>query len=194
MEEVKILELTERCIKYFQEHNYTESRISRYKSLWRNGIIRYMSQRGIESYSPAVGADFVQTCHFNGTIRPQEREKIRSVQVLDDLMLSVSLYFCPIFTGRNSWALVYFIKFILNVNRNEVFCMKNVNLLRKYGTCAILIGVGLIILTLAIITESSFADALSDGIGALSEGFFALLMGEVFKIGLNLQEGKNVTA
>ena len=86
MEEVKILELTERCIKYFQEHNYTESRISRYKSLWRNGIIRYMSQRGIESYSPAVGADFVQTCHFNGTIRPQEREKIRSVQVLDDLM------------------------------------------------------------------------------------------------------------
>ena len=86
MEEVKILELTERCIKYFQEHNYTESRISRYKSLWRNGIIHYMSQRGIESYSPAVGADFVQTCHFNGTIRPQEREKIRSVQALDDLM------------------------------------------------------------------------------------------------------------
>jgi len=96
--------------------------------------------------------------------------------------------------GMGFMTLVYFIKFILNVNRNEVFCMKNVNLLRKYGTCVILIGVGLIILTLAIITESSFADALSDGIGALSEGFFALLMGEVFKIGLNLQEGKNVTA
>lgn len=34
-----------------------------------------------------VGADFISTCHFNGTIRPQEREKIRSVQVLDDMLL-----------------------------------------------------------------------------------------------------------
>lgn len=86
MEEVKILELTERCIKYFQEHCYTESRISRYKSLWRTGIIRYMSQKGIESYSPSVGSDFVSTSHFHGTIRPQEREKIRSIQVLDDML------------------------------------------------------------------------------------------------------------
>lgn len=86
MEEVKILELTEQCIKYFQEHCYTESRISRYKSLWRTGIIRYMSQKGIESYSPSVGADFVSTCHIHGTIRPQEREKIRSIQVFDDML------------------------------------------------------------------------------------------------------------
>ncbi len=86
MEEVKILELAERCIKYFQKHCYTENRISKYRSLWRNGIIRYMSQKGIESYSPSVGADFVSTCHFHGTIRPQEREKIRSIQVLDDML------------------------------------------------------------------------------------------------------------
>lgn len=86
MEEVIILELTERCIKYFQKHCYTENRISKYRSLWRNGIIRYMSQKGIESYSPSVGADFVSTCHFHGTIRPQEREKIRSIQVLDDML------------------------------------------------------------------------------------------------------------
>jgi site-specific recombinase XerD len=57
-----------------------------YKSLWRNGIISYMSQKGIESYSPSVGAEFVSTCHFHGTIRPQEREKIRSIQVLDDML------------------------------------------------------------------------------------------------------------
>ncbi len=86
MEELKITELTERCIKYFQEHCYTENRISKYRSLWRTGIIRYMSEKGIESYSPSVGADFVSTCHFNGTIRHQEREKIRSVQVLDDMI------------------------------------------------------------------------------------------------------------
>lgn len=46
MEEVKILELTERCIKYFQKHCYTENRISKYRSLWRTGIIRHMPQRG----------------------------------------------------------------------------------------------------------------------------------------------------
>jgi hypothetical protein len=86
MEEVKILELTERCIKYFQEHCYTSNRITVYKALWRNGIIRYMSQKGIESYSPSVGADFVSTCHYHGTIRPQERERIRSIQVLDDML------------------------------------------------------------------------------------------------------------
>ena len=86
MEEVKILELTERCVKYFQEHCYTENRVSKYRSLWRTGIIRYMTQKGIESYSPSVGADFVSTCHFHGTIRPQEREKIRSIQVLDDML------------------------------------------------------------------------------------------------------------
>ena len=86
MEEVKILELTERCIKYFQKQCYTRNRITVYKSLWRNGIIRYMSQKDIESYSPSVGAEFVSTCHFHGTIRPQEREKIRSIQVLDDML------------------------------------------------------------------------------------------------------------
>ncbi|MBO6030749.1 MAG: tyrosine-type recombinase/integrase [Prevotella sp.] len=86
MEEVKIFELTERCIKYFQKQCYTRNRITVYKSLWRNGIIRYMSQKGIESYSPSVGAEFVSTCHFHGTIRPQEREKIRSIQVLDDML------------------------------------------------------------------------------------------------------------
>ena len=86
MEEVNILELTERCIKYFQKQCYTRNRITVYKSLWRNGIISYMSQKGIESYSPSVGAEFVSTCHFHGTIRPQEREKIRSIQVLDDML------------------------------------------------------------------------------------------------------------
>lgn len=86
MEEVNILELTERCIKYFQRQCYTRNRITVYKSLRRNGIIRYMSQKGIESYSPSVGAEFVSTCHFHGTIRPQEREKIRSIQVLDDML------------------------------------------------------------------------------------------------------------
>ena len=54
--------------------------------------------------------------------------------------------------------------------------------------CALLIGVCVIILSISIITGNSFADALSDGINALGEGLFALLMGEVFGIGLKLKE------
>ena len=87
MQEVNIQDLINRCVKYFQKNCYTRNRIYKYKSLWRTGIIRYMSELNIESYSPDVGADFISTCHFNGTIRPQEREKIRSVQVLDDMLL-----------------------------------------------------------------------------------------------------------
>lgn len=83
--------------------------------------------------------------------------------------------------GAGFMSFVYFIKFILNVNRNEVFTQKNISLLRKYGVCVI-------ILSISIITGNTFADALSDGINALGEGFFALLMGEVFGIGLKLKE------
>ena len=92
--------------------------------------------------------------------------------------------------GAAVMSFVYFIKFILNVNRNEVFTNKNISLLRKYGVCALLIGVCVIILSISIITGNSFADALSDGVNALAEGLFALLMGEVFGIGLKLKEAK----
>lgn len=86
MQEVKIQNLMERCIKYFQDNCYTENRISKYKSLWRTGIVHYMSEHDIDAYTPSVGADFMSTCHYNGEVRPQEREKIRSVQVLDDML------------------------------------------------------------------------------------------------------------
>lgn len=87
MNEVEIQVLIERCIKYFQDNCYSEHRISKYRSLWRTGIVSYMSEHDIELYSPSVGRDFTATCHFNGTVRHQEREKIRSVQVLDDMLL-----------------------------------------------------------------------------------------------------------
>ena len=95
---------------------------------------------------------------------------------------------CLMALGAAVMSFVYFIKFIMNVNRNEVFTNKNISLLRKYGVCALLIGVCVIILSISIITGNSFTDALSDGINALGEGLFALLMGEVFGIGLKLKE------
>ena len=98
------------------------------------------------------------------------------------------LLVCLVGLGAVVMSFVYFIKFILNVNRNEVFTDKNISLIRKYGVCALVMGMCVIILSISIVTGNSFADALSDGINALGEGFFALLMGEVFSIGLKLKE------
>ena len=85
---------------------------------------------------------------------------------------------------------VTFIKFILNVNRNEVFTKKNISLLRKYGVSALLSGVCMIILI--VYMGIALNEALTDCLDTFIEGFFALLMGEVFCIGLKMQEGKNI--
>lgn len=84
---------------------------------------------------------------------------------------------------------VTFIKFILNVNRNEVFTKKNISLLRKYGVSALLSGVCMIILI--VFMGIALNEALTDCLDTFIEGFFALLMGEVFSIGLKMQEDKN---
>lgn len=79
------------CTAFFQRNNYTLNRINKYKLLWRHGIVPFMEAKGLETYNPSVGAMFIDTCHCHGTIRPQEREKIRSVQVLDDMLLTGSI-------------------------------------------------------------------------------------------------------
>jgi len=74
------------CQVFFQENNYTPDRIGVYKTLWKHGIVQYMEAKGLTVYTPEIGAAFTSTCHHNGTARPQEREKIRSIQVLDDML------------------------------------------------------------------------------------------------------------
>ena len=85
---------------------------------------------------------------------------------------------------------VAFVKFVLNVNRREVFTLKNVKLLRKYGFCTLLVGVCLIILAFFLdLNAAETSEMTSDCIEIFGEGFFALLMGEVFNIGLKQHEG-----
>lgn len=86
MKEVEIQNLIGQCITFFEDHNYTKNRISKYKSLWKNGIVKFMKAKGLILYNSTIGKEFTQTCHFNGTVRPQERESIRSIQVLDDMI------------------------------------------------------------------------------------------------------------
>jgi site-specific recombinase XerD len=86
MEELPIEQLIECCIQYIQGNCYSENRISKYKSLWKYGILRFMTMQQQTLYTKSVGEAFVQTCHFDGVVRHQEREKIRSIQVLDDML------------------------------------------------------------------------------------------------------------
>ena len=59
---------------------------SKYRALWRTGIVRYMAAKDTKEYTSDIGAEFITSCHHNGVVRPQEREKIRSVQVLNDML------------------------------------------------------------------------------------------------------------
>lgn len=94
MEEVKhypIEPLIERCVLFFQKHCYTESRIYKYKCLWRTGILRYMKAHGTDEYTSKIGESFTITCNKHGLVRHQEREFIRSIQVLDDMLNANSI-------------------------------------------------------------------------------------------------------
>ena len=113
---------------------------------------------------------------------------MKDVDTLSTGTLLFTMLLCLIILGGVFMAFVYFIRFILNVNRNQVFTAKNVSLLRKYGACALIVGASFIIFSATVITGNSLVDALLDGIDTLGEGLFALLMGEVFGIGLKLQK------
>jgi len=86
---------------------------------------------------------------------------------------------------------ISFIRFILNVNRNQVFVWENVNLLR-------LTACGLMILALVaagdeLNTGSSFVEVYDHFFDAFIFGVFNLIIAEVFAIGLKLQEEQDLT-
>lgn len=106
--------------------------------------------------------------------------------------LLFALFVALLALGTIVMAIICFVKFVLNVNRNEVFTEKNIRLIRKYGYCALLCGVCMMYLTSFF--GEGFWDAVLDGVDALGEGFFALLMGEVFDIGMKLKERRSAAA
>lgn len=87
MEGQNIHALVARCEAFFRENNYTHDRITIYKSMWRNGIVKFMSERGLTIYSPPIGEKYNQSCHHDGKVLPHDRDLIRSVHVLDDMLM-----------------------------------------------------------------------------------------------------------
>lgn len=82
----KISNLIDRCVQFLRRNSYTEARIACYQSLWKNGVVRYMTENNLDYYDSEVGNNFKMTCHKNGVVRPQDREYIRSAAVLTDIL------------------------------------------------------------------------------------------------------------
>jgi uncharacterized membrane protein YciS (DUF1049 family) len=95
--------------------------------------------------------------------------------------LLFTLFVALLALGAVVVAIFSFVKFILNVNRNEVFTERNIKQIRKYGYSALVCGVCMMYLTFFF--GEGFWNAVLDGVDALGEGFFALLMAEIFCIG-----------
>lgn len=72
------------CVRYFEQNRYTVHRVERYKTMWRNGICRYMEDKGIRHYDPTVGNDFIQDT-ISSVVTPAERDVIRSISVLTEM-------------------------------------------------------------------------------------------------------------
>ena len=76
--------LIEDCTAYFERNRYTKDRVERYRSMWRNGICRYMKDNGIEHYDRTVGERFIGD-NISPNVTPAERDIIRSVNVLSEI-------------------------------------------------------------------------------------------------------------
>ncbi len=84
--EEEITKLIDGCLEYFKNNSYSGNRIQTYESLWRNGILPYMTKNYLTIYTPEVGQQFVESITCDKLEGCQYREKIRSIQVLDEFL------------------------------------------------------------------------------------------------------------
>lgn len=84
-----------------------------------------------------------------------------------------------------------FFRFILNVNRNEVFVWDNVLMLRLTGIC--LMVVVLLISLNELLNGNSFTEVYNDFFDVLIFCMFSLIVAETFAVGLRLKEEQDLT-
>lgn len=86
--------LMSQCLKFFDENSFSKNRICVYKALWKHGIIPFLKAIGQTEYTVSIGASFCLTCNSQGMVRHQEREQVRSIQVLDDMLMTGKVRMC----------------------------------------------------------------------------------------------------
>jgi hypothetical protein len=101
----------------------------------------------------------------------------------------ILLLFVIIFVGL--YALACFIRFIRNVNRDQVFTWENVSLLRWSGWG--LLGIEVAMILFDAIEGFSFSYIYQEDTSDLIFGVFILIVAEAFAIGLKLKEEQDLT-
>lgn len=84
--EREINQLIYDCLHFFSSNYYTQNRIDKYRSLWKYGILRFMKEKNLSYYKPSLGQEYITDCIPGDNLRHDDREKIRSIQVLDDYL------------------------------------------------------------------------------------------------------------
>lgn len=85
--EREINQLIYDCLHFFSSNCYTQNRIDKYRSLWKYGILRFMKEKNLSYYKTSLGQEYITDCVPSDNLRHEDREKIRSIQVLDDCMI-----------------------------------------------------------------------------------------------------------
>lgn len=98
--------------------------------------------------------------------------------------------------------LVSFIRFVLNINRNNIFTRKNTKYLKRIGWCMVIIG---LLATIKYCNDvyaatqtfslTGYTIGYSDAVytGTILFGLFSLVMAESFSIGLKMKEEQKLT-
>lgn len=82
----EITKLIDACLLFFNSNCYTQNRIDKYRSLWKYGILRYMKEKTLSLYTLSLGQEYIRDCIPSSNLRHEDREKLRSIQVLDDYL------------------------------------------------------------------------------------------------------------
>ena len=76
--------LIQRCILYFEQNSFTKGRIDHFKSLWKKGIVSYMTERSVRHYDASVGEQYLRT-QIGNIVEASQKDIIRSINVLNDI-------------------------------------------------------------------------------------------------------------
>ncbi|MQY77620.1 MAG: tyrosine-type recombinase/integrase [Bacteroidetes bacterium] len=72
------------CVLYFEQQSFSQPRIDRYKSMWKSGIVPFMSEKSIQYYDASVGEEYIRTHIAGSMVTPSQRDFIRSIYVLSE--------------------------------------------------------------------------------------------------------------
>ena len=104
--------------------------------------------------------------------------------------------------AANIWALVVFIRLVISINRSDIFCWRNVRRLRRLGVllvvafaCSWLSAWVEVEAVRDVLSIPHYELTMTDVVDRISLllGLCALIVGEVFAIGLRMKEEQDLT-